>query len=238
MRGGVWEDGQALRHTASGESRPSRPARDSTENGDAGQSGQGARSHPACIQTKNKMTNGATLIEPLPTSLSGPDFESALVRRRGLSVKATIRARRECVWRLILRSLDWCVQTIQPPRVILFQALSHRSTQRRERGQNIAAKALRRRPPSTMCCPFRHIVQPACAPGSLTTEIPLSEARHAVLPTDDGAPAAVRRPDASGRGIPTSAAPDLVARWARQGPFEPLSSGARPPRHPDDRRVR
>src|SRR5204862_7721452 len=27
------------------------------------------------------MTNDATLIEPLPTSLSGPDFNSALVRR-------------------------------------------------------------------------------------------------------------------------------------------------------------
>jgi len=28
-----------------------------------------------------KMTNDATLVEPLPTSLSGPDFKSALVRR-------------------------------------------------------------------------------------------------------------------------------------------------------------
>ena len=28
-----------------------------------------------------KMTNGATVIEPLPTSLSGPDFQSAHVRR-------------------------------------------------------------------------------------------------------------------------------------------------------------
>src|SRR5256714_8809848 len=42
------------------------------------------------------MTNGATLIEPLPTSLSGPDFESALVRRGGLSAMATLSATTDC----------------------------------------------------------------------------------------------------------------------------------------------
>ena len=48
---------------------------DKTTPGGAGK----GRSHPA-FHTK-KMTNDATLIEPLPTSLSGPDFKSALVRR-------------------------------------------------------------------------------------------------------------------------------------------------------------
>src|SRR5436309_8528081 len=36
---------------------------------------------------RKKMTNDATLIEPLPTSLSGPDFKSALVRREDCRIR-------------------------------------------------------------------------------------------------------------------------------------------------------
>src|SRR5262245_731692 len=55
--------------------RPARTLADATTPGGAGEGAAHTR------RAGKKKTNDATLIEPLPTSLSGPDFKSALVRR-------------------------------------------------------------------------------------------------------------------------------------------------------------
>src|SRR6266545_2553677 len=107
MRGRVvggagWAE-RALRGRARGAGGANLP--DATTPGGAGKGLAHTR------RVTKKKTNDATLIEPLPTSLSGPDFKSALVRRRGLSAKATVRATPDSAGRRFFSGHGCCPQT-------------------------------------------------------------------------------------------------------------------------------
>src|SRR5262249_36217296 len=94
---------------------------DSKKRGAADQGSTHAR-HPS-----KKKTNDATLIEPLPTSLSGPDFKSALVRREDCRrrlrfVQPKIRHHAVFSAPVVADSKPWVLRSLQHPARAPFQS--------------------------------------------------------------------------------------------------------------------